>query len=89
MKENMKDTIRIDAKNVDREVGEAFKSYVFKKHGKIRGVFSGEVTKALAMYLQQGEIDTKLVSLDQGNQITSIVQRLIDLEKKVFRPRDE
>ena len=52
MKENMKDTIRIDAKNVDREVGEAFKSYVLKKHGKIRGVFSDEVTKALATYLR-------------------------------------
>jgi hypothetical protein len=53
MKENMKDTIRIDAKNVDREVGEAFKSYVFEKHGKIRGAFSEEVTKALKEYLKR------------------------------------
>jgi hypothetical protein len=72
MKENMKDTIRIDAKNVDREVGEAFKSYVFKKHGKIRGAFSEEVTAALKEYLQRydsdeqkEDIDTELLSLNE------------------------
>lgn len=72
MTENMKDTIRIDAKNVDRKVGEAFKSYVFKKHGKIRGAFSEEVTAALKEYLQRydneeqkGDIDTELRALNE------------------------
>lgn len=72
MKENIKDTIRIDAKNVDREVGEAFKSYVFKKHGKIRGAFSEEVTVALKEYLQRHDrdeqkedIDTELLALNE------------------------
>lgn len=51
MTENIKATTRVDGKTVDREVGEAFKTYVLKKHGKIRGVFSDEVTKALATYL--------------------------------------
>ena len=44
--------IRIDGKSVDWEVGKAFKEYVFKKHGKIRGVLSDEITKALALYLE-------------------------------------
>ena len=53
MPENNEDTIRIDGKKVEREVGEAFKTFVMKKYGKIRGVFSDEVTKALAMYLRE------------------------------------
>ena len=44
--------IRIDGKTVDREVGLAFKAHVLKKHGRIRGVFSDEITKALALYLE-------------------------------------
>jgi len=59
MKENMKDTKRVDAKNVDRKVGEAFKSYVLKKHGKLRGSYSEEVTNALKEYLQKNEEHTQ------------------------------
>lgn len=55
----MENTTRIDGKKVDREVGEAFKTFVLKKHGKIRGVFSDEVTKALAMYLQENKARKK------------------------------
>jgi hypothetical protein len=51
MEENMEDTIRVDAKNVNRKVGEAFKSFVVQKHGKLRGAYSEEVTMALAEYL--------------------------------------
>lgn len=59
MTENIKATTRVDGKTVDREVGEAFKSYVLKKHGKIRGVFSDEVTKALATYLREAKSEKK------------------------------
>lgn len=55
MTENIKATTRVDGKTVDKEVGEAFKTYVLKKHGKIRGVFSDEVTKALATYLREAK----------------------------------
>lgn len=96
MKENMKDTIRIDAKKVDMEVGEAFKKYVFKKHGKIRGVFSEEVTAALREYLQRGdhnklgrEIDIKILEVKMKKERLDTQLRLAKLEKKVFRPRDE
>lgn len=47
------ETTRVDGKSVDRVVGDAFKTYVLNKHGKIRGVLSDEITKALTVYLQE------------------------------------
>ena len=95
MTENVEDTIRIDAKKVDRVVGEAFKSYVFKKHGKIRGVFSEEVTAALREYLQRGEsntlgekIDVRLLEVKTEKERLNTQLRLAKLEKEVFRPSD-
>ena len=98
MTKNAGDTIRIDAKKVDRKVGEAFKSYVFKKHGKIRGVFSEEVTAALSEYLRRkGGFDTELRDpnikatktwMGICDQLYDEEKRLAKLEKEVFRPSD-
>lgn len=96
MKENMRDTIRVDAKNVNREVGEAFKSFVFKKHGKLRGAYSEEVTAALREYLQRRdhnklgrEIDIKILEVKTEKERLDTQLRLAKLEEAVFRPRDE
>ena len=83
MKKGEEDTTRVDGKKVDRKVGEAFKSYVMKKHGRIRGVYSDEITKALAMYL---EVEGRPVgNLERDNSARSKYKALnkrIDEEAK-------
>jgi len=38
---------------VDREIYNLFKEFVFKKHGKLHGVFGLELTRAMELYLKK------------------------------------
>lgn len=95
MTEKIKATTRVDGKTVDREVGEAFKTYVLKKHGKIRGVFSEEVTKALKMYLQEVDKKGGGVDDDEGTlshlekRIAALNKRANDMEKQIEKENKE
>jgi hypothetical protein len=82
MKKNDEDTIRVDAKNVDREVGEAFKSFVVQKHGKLRGAYSEEVTMALAEYLST-HAHTHTEEEEVKNAKTIGAKRLTEVEDKL------
>ena len=88
MKKNKEDTIRIDVMNVDREVGEAFKSFVVQKHGKLRGAFSDEVTMAFAEYLsshanepyththQRNHVDEKIARVEEAVQAVGLLNAI-------------
>lgn len=43
---------RIDAKNIDETILNAFKNEVIQKHGKLRDAYGIEIQKALVMYLE-------------------------------------
>lgn len=95
MTENKEPTTRIDGKKVDRDVGEAFKTYVLKKHGRIRGVFSSEVTKALKMYLQEVDKKEGVREEDKGallrleKTIAALNKRANEIEKQIEEVKKE
>jgi|GEM_PF-4903922 len=53
---------RLNARNIDNKILERFKIEVIRRHGKLHGAFSQELTKALQLYLdsisnEEGERD--------------------------------